>query len=342
MGEVYRARDTRPGREGRSQGAAVARRRRPRPAPAIREGSPVGVVPQPSQRRHGLRDRGVGRDVQSTAVGRRNPASAARSQLAVTRSTRMAAAPPPRVRPGAGHPGNIWCVWIRRRWRQSAETGQGSWVMRSGKSMNDPRRSLPASQGEAGSDLRRFDSVPEVREPVERLASEASRGREDRSAFAVREVMTRNARSCRPDDRLAAAALTMCEGDCRFLAVVDGIGRPVGVITDGDICVLGATDRRPLREILVREAMTGPPATCRADDDLLDAIKTMREQRIRHLPVVNAEGLLEGVVSLTDLVLCAEEHDSSFLREEVAAALRSIMQKRGNYRVIRHNPFVED
>ena len=88
--------------------------------------------------------------------------------------------------------------------------------------------------------------------------------------------------------------------------------------------------------------MSGSPATCRADDDLLVALKIMRERRIRHLPVVNAEGLLEGIVSLTDLVLCAEEQDSSRLREEVAAALRSIVQKTGSQRIIRHNPFVED
>jgi CBS domain-containing protein len=187
-----------------------------------------------------------------------------------------------------------------------------------------------------------FDPWEEGPEYVEkRAASEPSR-EGNRPPFTVREVMTRNARSCRPDDRLAAAALAMCEGDCRFLPVVDRMGHPIGVITDGDICLLGSTDRRSLREMLVQEAMSGQPATCRADDDLLGALEIMRKRHIRHLPVVNAEDLLEGVVSLTDLVLCAEEQDSSRLREKVAATLRSIVQKDGNQRVIRHNPFVED
>jgi CBS domain-containing protein len=214
--------------------------------------------------------------------------------------------------------------------------------MTTGKSINDPRRSLPTWPQVVGPGPTPFDPGAQSCEYGEtRATSEPARER-DRPTFTVRAVMTRNARSCRPDDRLAAAALAMCEGDCRFLPVVDRMGHPIGVITDGDICLLGSTDRRSLREILVREAMSGLPATCRADDDLLGAVKIMRERRIRHLPVVNAEGLLEGVVSLTDLVLCAEEQDSSGLRAEVAAILRSIVQKSGSHRVIRHNPFVED
>jgi CBS domain-containing protein len=92
----------------------------------------------------------------------------------------------------------------------------------------------------------------------------------------------------------------------------------------------------------VRDAMSGPPATCRAGDGVLDALRIMRERRIRHLPVVGPLGLLEGVVSLTDVVLGAEESGSALLRRELAVALREMIQKHGNRRVIEHNPFVED
>lgn len=212
--------------------------------------------------------------------------------------------------------------------------------MTSGTSMNDPRRSLFLLREATAACPTPFDPGTERRKFVERRAG----SRPSRESFAINvgEVMTRNARSCRPDDRLAAAALCMCEADCRFLPVVDPMGHPIGVLTDGDICLLGSTDRRPLREIFVREVMSGLPATCRADDDVLDALKIMRERHIRHLPVVNAEGMLVGVLSLTDLVLCAEEENSSRLRQEVASTLRAIVQKQRNQRVVRQNPFVED
>jgi CBS-domain-containing membrane protein len=212
--------------------------------------------------------------------------------------------------------------------------------MTNGTSINDPRRSLFLVREAAGARPTPFDPGTERRRYVERRAG--FRPSREGPAISVGEVMTRNARTCRPDDRLAAAALGMCEADCRFLPVVDRMGHPIGVLTDGDICLLGSTDRRSLREIFVREVMSGLPATCRADDDVLDALKTMRERHIRHLPVVNAEGMLVGVLSLTDLVLCAEEENSSRLRQEVASTLRAIVQKHGNTRIVRENTFVED
>jgi CBS domain-containing protein len=158
----------------------------------------------------------------------------------------------------------------------------------------------------------------------------------------VGQVMTRNVRSCRPEDTLAAAAAAMCEADCRFLPVVDGKGRPIGVVTDGDICLLGSTSHRSLGDMNVRDVMSGPPTTCRAGDGVLAALKLMRQRRIRHLPIVGEEGLLEGVLSLTDLMLCAEEEGFAPLRQELVCVLREIVQKREGKRVIEHNPFVED
>jgi CBS domain-containing protein len=68
----------------------------------------------------------------------------------------------------------------------------------------------------------------------------------------------------------------------------------------------------------------------------------MRDRRIRHLPVVGPGGALEGVLSLTDIVLKAEENGSPALRREVSAAIREILQKRGTRRSLEHNPFFED
>ncbi len=206
--------------------------------------------------------------------------------------------------------------------------------MTTGISINDPGRSLAVGPGERPHfDPRQGHEV--VERPVPRQTG-------DSPALSVGDIMTRNVRSCRPGETLAAAAMAMCEADCRFLPVVDETGHPVGVLTDGDICLLGTTSHRRLSDMSVRDAMSGLPATCRAGDSVLDALKVMRERRIRHLPVVSPLGLLEGVVSLTDIVLSAEEDGSSALRREISAALREIVQKHGDRRVIEHNPFVED
>ena len=209
--------------------------------------------------------------------------------------------------------------------------------MKNGMSVNDLGRSLRVGQESAR------ERVPfnprQGRQVIERRAPRQSG---NPPASRVCDIMTRNVRFCRPEDSLAAAAIGMFEADCRFLPVVDEAGRPIGVVTDGDICLLGSTSHRRLSDMSVRDAMSGPPATCRTGDDVLAALEVMREHRIRHLPVIGAQGLLEGVLSLTDVVLCAQEKGSASLRQELAAALREIVQKHGNRRVIVHNPFMED
>ena len=47
--------------------------------------------------------------------------------------------------------------------------------------------------------------------------------------------------------------------------------------------------------------------TCTADDDIHCALKTMRAEKIRRLPVIDREGGLEGIVSMDDIALHARE-----------------------------------
>lgn len=54
--------------------------------------------------------------------------------------------------------------------------------------------------------------------------------------------------------------------------------------------------------MLVRDRMTTHPVVIHDDTAVADALKLMRTNAIRHLPVVNQEGQLTGVVSEKDLV----------------------------------------
>ena len=77
-------------------------------------------------------------------------------------------------------------------------------------------------------------------------------------------------------------------------------------------------------------------------ENVLGPLRVMRKRRIRHLLVVGPQGQLEGVVSLTDIVLKALEDGSSVLMRELFTTLQDVVQKHGDVRVIEHNPFVED
>ncbi len=86
---------------------------------------------------------------------------------------------------------------------------------------------------------------------------------------------------------------------------------PVGILTDRDIVVrvLANTDRH-VHALRVGEIMTEKPILAWEDDDLADVLKRMRSYGIRRVPVVDREGILQGVITLDDIL--------EFLQEQVA------------------------
>jgi CBS domain-containing protein len=120
----------------------------------------------------------------------------------------------------------------------------------------------------------------------------------------VKEICTRDVRSCAPDTNLADVAWAMWEGDCGVLPILDASGKVTGVITDRDISMAVATKYRPAREIAAHEVTTGKVFSCTLNDDVRDALKIMRSEKVRRLPVVDAQGKLQGILSLKPEASC--------------------------------------
>jgi CBS-domain-containing membrane protein len=83
--------------------------------------------------------------------------------------------------------------------------------------------------------------------------------------------------------------------------VVDEQGKPVGFLTDRDVCMAAYTQNKPLTELPVEGAMARTPVCCRVEDDLDSAAQLMREHRTRRVPVVDGNGILVGLLTLDDL-----------------------------------------
>ncbi len=135
------------------------------------------------------------------------------------------------------------------------------------------------------------------------FASDRQKGK----TMKIQTVMTTNAKTCSSDTNLAVVAHLMWDHDCGFIPVVNADGTVIGVITDRDICIATATRHLLPEEISAGQAMRSPVRLCSPDDTIGGALKTMKEFRVRRLPVVDAKGGLRGVVSMNDLVLAAEE-----------------------------------
>jgi CBS-domain-containing membrane protein len=103
-----------------------------------------------------------------------------------------------------------------------------------------------------------------------------------------------------------------------------------GVITDRDICMSALFKGKPLYELRVSDAMSRQLQACRPSDSLADAERTMRQTRIRRLPVLGERGSLVGMISLADLAREAAREGTSPKQEitgtEVGDTLAAICQ----------------
>ncbi|HET9260281.1 MAG TPA: CBS domain-containing protein [Acidimicrobiia bacterium] len=104
---------------------------------------------------------------------------------------------------------------------------------------------------------------------------------------------------CGPDTTLLEAAAAMEDSDLGSLAVVEGLDL-IGLVTERDIrrAVAKGTDLGSPVSVL----MSGEPDTFDPDLDVWDAAAWIAESGYRHLPVVDDDGSLLGVVSIRDLL----------------------------------------
>ncbi|MBI3866356.1 MAG: CBS domain-containing protein [Planctomycetia bacterium] len=90
--------------------------------------------------------------------------------------------------------------------------------------------------------------------------------------------------------------------DCSVGAlIVNDVGRMIGIFTERD--VLRRVIGRQLDPATVRvgQVMTGRVICCTPATSIDEARELMRSRRIRHLPVLDAEGEVVGVISIGDL-----------------------------------------
>lgn len=75
-----------------------------------------------------------------------------------------------------------------------------------------------------------------------------------------------------------------------------------GIVSERDIVRALAQDGAGILEDTAEQIMTAPVITCSPDDTVQSAMALMTSRRFRHLPVLDAQGKLAGIVSIGDLV----------------------------------------
>ena len=88
----------------------------------------------------------------------------------------------------------------------------------------------------------------------------------------------------------------------RIGAVVVGRGgRMEGIFTERDVLRRVVAEQREVSSLPVSAVMTKDVICCDPETSVEEASRTMRDQRIRHLPICDAEGHVVGLVSIGDV-----------------------------------------
>jgi CBS domain-containing protein len=103
-----------------------------------------------------------------------------------------------------------------------------------------------------------------------------------------------------PESTLEEAAVRMRDEDIGFLPVCDDAGRVLGTLTDRDITIRAFANGET-GDQSVEPYMTRSVVGCRPSDDLVYALDLMSQEKVSRILCVSEEGVLEGVISLSDV-----------------------------------------
>jgi CBS domain-containing protein len=116
----------------------------------------------------------------------------------------------------------------------------------------------------------------------------------------VRDLMTPNPVTSDPTTSLRLVAMVMLDHDCAAVPIVSS-GEVLGIVTDRDIACRAVARGWNAADLPASAVMSAPLVAVHPDEEFEDAVQVMTENRVHHLPVIDDDGRLLGIVAQSDL-----------------------------------------
>jgi len=121
------------------------------------------------------------------------------------------------------------------------------------------------------------------------------------SNVMVRDIMSKDVKTVRNDTTVKEVIALMNKYD-KDAILVEQSGKPTGIITVKDVLVRAVEHGVPLNTIIARMVYTNPLVTIPENSTVEEAANLMKEWKIKHLPIVDKEGCLVGMINDRDIV----------------------------------------
>jgi len=116
----------------------------------------------------------------------------------------------------------------------------------------------------------------------------------------VARIMTTDVVTCRPTTLVEDAAQQLLEKDIGSLVVVDEDGHLAGILTTTDFVEI-VSKSEPKAETTVERYMSTDVSTATAQESIQDAADRMLDLSVHHMPVVDEDEGVIGMLSTSDL-----------------------------------------
>jgi CBS domain-containing protein len=136
----------------------------------------------------------------------------------------------------------------------------------------------------------------------------------------AREIMTPGAEFISAEETVQKAAKLMAEKDLGALPICNQDRRLQGMITDRDLALrVVATGKDPAKTKVGEVVDTKEVVTIGADDSVEEALRTMKQHKVRRLPVIDGHDLV-GMVSQGDIAVNLPNNKVGELVDAISAA----------------------
>jgi CBS domain-containing protein len=138
-------------------------------------------------------------------------------------------------------------------------------------------------------------------------------------ATTARDVMTTGAECIGENETVVQAAKKMAELGVGALPICGEDDRLKGMLTDRDIAVKVLAEDKDPSSTRAGDLGEGKPVTIDAADPVEDVLRTMKDNKVRRLPVIEEQRLV-GIVSQGDLATQVSGEQVGELVEAISAA----------------------